>query len=100
MIEVTDDAMMGKIRQAVDPQMPNELGKGRDGSDKVWTDLGLPLRNDGTSDRSIEIVKAWRIQNKQVWKRYSAAVERVAYDVSLGPPIDSEQAPVRSPLDW
>eukprot|EP01051_Picozoa_sp_SAG22_P004628 SAG22_NODE_253_length_13622_cov_15.026471_5_plen_471_part_00 len=94
LIEVTDAGMMGRIKHAIDPQMPDELGKGRDGSDKVWIDLGLPLHEDGTSDRSVEIVKAWRIQNKQVWKKYSAAVERVAYDVLLGPPMDSEQPPV------
>jgi hypothetical protein len=46
---------------------------------------------DDAKDRSIKIERAWRVQNQQVWKTYATAVERVADDLSKGPPIDSDE---------
>ena len=94
LLEVTDAYAMERIIQALHARMPDQFGKGRDGSDKPWNDLGLLLRPDGTSDRSVAIVKAWHIQNQSIWKQYSAAVERIADDISRGPPISSDDAPV------
>jgi hypothetical protein len=45
-------------------------------------------------DRSTQVVRAWRLQNENIWRRYSQARERVADDVSRGPPLQSDDPPV------
>ena len=87
-IEVTDDYTLSALRRAVAPHKPVDFGKGIDAGIE-WTKLGIH-----DDHRSIEVVKAWRIQNETLWKQYSAARERVADDVSRGPSIDSSDAPV------
>ena len=85
LIEVTDDVLQ-VLRHTVAPQTRADFGKGID-KHKYW--MGIP-----EDHRDIEVVKAWRIQNEPLWKQYSAARERVADDVSRGPPIVSNDAPV------
>jgi hypothetical protein len=55
---------MAALRHAVEPQQPEEFGKGID-SGKHWPE------SIAENDRSIEVVKAWRIQNDTIWKQVS-----------------------------
>jgi serine/threonine protein kinase/Ca2+-binding EF-hand superfamily protein len=87
LIEVTDEYTLQALRYAVAPQRPTEFGKGLDAG-KYW-DPTIP-----DSDRYVNVVKAWRVQNEPLWKTFSAARERVADDVSRGPSITSNDAPV------
>ena len=115
-IEVPPNSFtMQALRRAIAPQQPDEFGKGFDAGAKPWLDINLPLlsapgtckRHPGgsqtpnmravctcKSERGIKIMKAWRVQNEQIWKTYATARERVADDVSHGPPIDSNEPPI------
>jgi serine/threonine protein kinase len=78
-----DGATLERIRSALKPQMPDEFGKGRDAG-RTWLDLGL-LKYD----RSIHIAKAWRLQNRMLWNRYTTAMEGMADAISCGPPLNT-----------
>jgi Ca2+-binding EF-hand superfamily protein len=86
LIEVTDEYTLQALRYAVGPQRRAEFGKGFD-KGKHWD----PIPH---THRHINVVKAWRVQNEPLWKTFSTARERVADDVSRGPSIDSNDAPV------
>ena len=79
-----EDETLGRIREALHPQMPDELGKGRDAG-QTWVNMGL--KDPG--DRSIHVAKAWRVQNRGQWDRYKAAVGTMATSISCGPPLEN-----------
>jgi hypothetical protein len=87
LIRVTDSKTMEALCHAVEPQLPLEFGTGLDAG-QHWP------KSIAKDNRSIEVVKAWRIQNETIWKQFSVARERVADDVSHGPPLQSNEAPV------
>jgi serine/threonine protein kinase len=89
----SDSATMQALREALRPQTPNQLGVGRDGHQAAyWMQLGL----HDPSERSISIVKAWRVQSQNLHKKYKTAVETMADDISCGPPLQQERPPVCS----
>jgi hypothetical protein len=100
---------MAALRRAIAPQQPDQFGVGFDAGREPWHRLeaaGIiaPPTTDPvdkkvivTSDRSIKIERAWRVQNQTMWNQYSAGVERIASDISKGPPIDSDGAPGATP---
>jgi hypothetical protein len=69
--------------------MPREFGKGRDAG-ATWTRQGLSDPND----RTVDVVKVWRVQNTRVHKQYSTALENMADEISCGPPLASDCKPV------
>jgi len=80
-------AERNKLWDAVRPRRPHEFGMGVDASG--WKTLGI-----APADRSIELVKAWRLENAAVWRQYSQGMDRVADQISRGLPIDSDELPV------
>jgi hypothetical protein len=89
----SDSATMQALCEALRPRMLNQLGVGRDAQQAAyWTQLGM----HDPSERSIAIVKAWRVQSHNIYKRYKTAVENMVDDISCGPPLQQERPPVCS----
>jgi serine/threonine protein kinase len=77
-----DGVTLDRIRDVLEPQMPDQLGKGRDAG-RQWKNMGLE-----EGDRSIHVAKAWRVQSRSLWNRYSVAMESMADAISCGPPLN------------
>ena len=91
-----------RIRCAVQSTMPHELGVGFD-QGQEWAKLGFQLTCDESGKRKlthkisgkpmIDIKKAWRVENRDLWRRYNGGVVKIVNDISRGPPLDSEKRP-------
>jgi serine/threonine protein kinase len=86
-IEITDDRELAGLRTAIGTTRPDELGLGADASAALWSSVSRDAMG-----RDIQIVKAWRVQNPQVRKKYAMAKAGVEDEVSRGPPIDCDMA--------
>lgn len=67
--EVTDREALDRLRAIMIPRNPKWLSR-----PSGWA--------QATSTPSIEMCKAWRLQNVQLWRRYAAGVGRVADDMA------------------
>jgi serine/threonine protein kinase len=84
-----EGSQFAAVKEALNARMPSEFGQGHDAGES-WDRLGLT----DPDDRTVNIVKAWRVQNRLVARRYATALENMADEISCGPPLASENPPV------
>jgi hypothetical protein len=84
-----DGATLARLRKVLIPLCPDQLGVGRDCT-TGWEHIPDP------SKRTVEIARAWRLENAALWKRYIGGVEMIQTDCLAGPPIDSDTLPAWS----
>eukprot|EP01043_Picozoa_sp_COSAG02_P044832 COSAG02_NODE_4041_length_5869_cov_2.628250_2_plen_785_part_00 len=109
-VPVTDDETWTRLKNFIEPTRPDEFGLGID-QGEGWKKMGF-MRDDNSGDStgplripaghsdalpggkpSIEMVKAWRMQNLRVWQRYDAGVARVNDSISRGPSLCGDELP-------
>ena len=103
---VTDGETWTRLKALIEPTRPDEFGLGLD-QGEGWKRMGFvrkskdgPLRIPAGhpdavpgSKPSVEMVKAWRMQNLRVWQRYDAGVARVSDSISRGPALYGDDLP-------
>lgn len=106
-VPVTDPETLDRLRSLVEPTKPDEFGLGLD-KGAGWEQMGFERELDASTGQrgplripadcshaepgstpSVEMVRAWRLQNKRVWQRYDAGVGRVSDSITRGPPLDN-----------
>ena len=88
-IQVKDESTLAALWQAIEPTRPQEFGKGRDAG-KDWQEAGIL----DETERRTQLVRAWSIQNPDVWRQYAAGMDKVGGMIAHGPPINSDELPV------
>ena len=88
-----NDPTVHTLQHMVAETRPNEFGEGFDASARGWMRTGLKSGN-----RHAQFVRAWRVENASQWRMHQACAERIAADLSRGPPSDALAASKSDPL--
>ena len=109
-VPIRDLDELRRLTDAVKPRQHREFGCGID-KGRAWQKLGFTSSENPDSDGhhrlvhprsgepTIEVKKAWRVQNKTVWTKYSHGIARVIDSLSRGAPIHSDDLPTVHPQE-